>query len=303
MREDKITAPGLRARKRHGPKIAAVTAYDATLARLLDEAGVDVILVGDSLGMVVLGLEDTLPVTVDDICYHGRAVRRGVARAHVVGDMPFMSFQVSAEKALEAAGRLIKEGSVEAVKLEGTEAVAEHAHRIVRAGIPVMGHVGLAPQSVHAMGGFRVQGRSPDAAERVLQDAKAMEDAGVYALVLEGLPQDLARRITETVSIPTIGIGAGRHCDGQILVSYDYLGLYRGFRPKFVKAFAELGDAVIEATGAYVRAVRDGSFPDDEHSFGVKASPVRADAGGAAASPDGSAGTRRSGRYGPEDAS
>jgi 3-methyl-2-oxobutanoate hydroxymethyltransferase len=197
--------------------------------------------------------------------------------------MPFMSFQVSPEKALEAAGKLVKEGGFAAVKLEGTESIAEHAHRIVRAGIPVMGHVGLGPQSVHAMGGFRVQGRSPEAAERVLADARAMQDAGVYSMVLEGLPRDLARRITETVSVPTIGIGAGPDCDGQILVSYDLLGLYRGFRPKFVRVFAELGDAVVHATEDYVRAVRDGSFPAPEHSFGPSPSNETAPREGAKA--------------------
>lgn len=269
MNIDKVTVPELRARKRCGPKIAMLTAYDATMARLLDEGGADILLVGDSLGMVVQGLPNTLPVTVDEICYHGRAVARASTRAHRVGDMPFMSFQVSSEKALEAAGKLMKEGAFEAVKLEGGESVAESVHRIVQAGIPVMGHVGLLPQSVHAMGGFRVQGKTENDAERVLADARALEQAGVYCMVLEGVPADLARRITETVGVPTVGIGAGPHCDGQVLVCYDFLGMYRGLKPKFVKRFAELGDAIVQATRDYVGEVQGGSFPAKEHSFGV----------------------------------
>ena len=267
---DKVTVPGIRARKRQGPKIAMLTAYDATMARLLDQGGADVLLVGDSLGMVVQGLPNTLPVTVEEICYHGRAVARATRRAQIVGDMPFMSFQISPERALEAAGSMLKSGAFEAVKLEGGQTVAEHVHRIVSAGIPVMGHVGLTPQSVHAMGGFRVQGQQEEAAARVLADAQALADAGAYSVVLEGLPADLGRRITETIDIPTIGIGAGPHCDGQVLVCYDCLGMYRDIKPKFVKRFAELGDAVVTATEAYVREVQAGSFPDAAHSFGMK---------------------------------
>jgi 3-methyl-2-oxobutanoate hydroxymethyltransferase len=250
-------------------KIAMLTAYDATFARLLDEGGADVLLVGDSLGMVVQGLPDTLPVTLDEICYHGRAVSRATRRAQVVGDMPFMSFQVSSEKALEAAGMMLKQGGFEAVKLEGGMAVTEQVRRIVQAGIPVMGHVGLTPQSVHALGGFRVQGKTEDAAGRVLADAKAIEEAGAYAIVLEGLPADLGRRITEALQIPTIGIGAGPACDGQVLVCYDFLGMYREIHPKFVKHFAELGDAVVSATRSFVEEVRSGAFPGPEHSFGM----------------------------------
>jgi len=269
MASDKVTVPEIRARKNGGPKIAMLTAYDATLGRLLDEGGADILLVGDSLGMVVQGLPNTLPVTVDEICYHGRAVARAARRAQLVGDMPFLSFQVSSEKALEAAGKMLKEGAFEAVKLEGGAAVADTVARIVAAGIPVMGHVGLTPQSVHAMGGFRVQGKSEDAAGRVLNDAKALEQAGAYAIVLEGLPADLGRRITESVAVPTIGIGAGPWCDGQVLVCYDFLGMYREIRPKFVKRYAELGDAVLEATRNYVRDVRSQAFPSHEHSFGM----------------------------------
>jgi 3-methyl-2-oxobutanoate hydroxymethyltransferase len=277
MNLQKVTVPEIRARKRCGPKIAMLTAYDATMARLLDEGGADILLVGDSLGMVVQGLPNTLPVTVDEICYHGRAVARATTRAQLVGDMPFMSFQVSSEKALEAAGKMMKEGGFEAIKLEGGEPVAEAVHRIVAVGIPVMGHVGLLPQSVHAMGGFRVQGKTEDDAARVLADAKALEQAGAYAIVLEGVPADLAERITESVDVPTIGIGAGPHCDGQVLVCYDFLGMYRGLKPKFVRRFAELGDAIVRATEEYVSEVRGGGFPAREQSFGAKRAPLGAD--------------------------
>jgi len=265
----KLTVPAIRARKNAGPKISAVTAYDATMARLLDEAGVDVILVGDSLGMVVQGLPNTLPVTVDEVCYHARAVARAIRRAHLVGDLPFMSYQASIEQALVSSGRLLKEGGCEAVKLEGGEALADTVRAIVRAGIPVMGHVGLTPQSVHAMGGFRVQGKGEDAAARIVADARAIEQAGAYSLVIEGVPADLAHRITDAVSIPTIGIGAGPECDGQVLVCYDLLGMVRDLKPKFVKRYAELGDAVVDATRAFVEEVRSGAFPAAEHSFGM----------------------------------
>lgn len=263
----KVTVPELRARKEGGPKIAMVTAYDFLMARLLDEAGVDIILVGDSLGNVFQGLPTTLPVTVDEICYHGRAVNRGVTYAHVVGDMPFMSFQVSPEKALENAGKLMKEGSFESVKLEGGVEVAEHVRRLVSAGIPVMGHVGLLPQSVHAMGGFKVQGKTQEAAARILEDARALEQAGVYAIVLEALPPDVAAHVTQGVGVPTIGIGAGRGCDGQVLVCSDLLGMSRGHAPKFAKRFAELGDAIVGATRTYVDEVRTGAFPDAAHEY------------------------------------
>jgi 3-methyl-2-oxobutanoate hydroxymethyltransferase len=263
----KVTAPDVRARKGTGPAIAMVTAYDFTMARLLDEAGVDMLLVGDSLGMVVQGLANTLPVTLDEIAYHGRAVARGAARAHVVGDMPFMSYQVSATQAVESAGKLLKDGAVESVKLEGGEDFAEHVWRIVRAGVPVMGHVGLMPQSVHALGGFKVQGRGQDAEAKVLADAKAIEEAGAYALVLEAIPPDLAERVTASVGIPTIGIGAGAGCDGQVLVCTDLLGMSRGHSPKFAKKYAELGDAIVAATRRYVDEVQSGAFPSAEHTY------------------------------------
>jgi 3-methyl-2-oxobutanoate hydroxymethyltransferase len=265
----KITVPALKARKGSGPKIAVVTAYDATFARLFDEGGVDVLMVGDSLGMVVQGQPTTLGVTLDEIIYHGRAVARGSERAHLVGDLPFMSYQTGAIPALEAAGRLVKEAGFESVKLEGGVEYAEHVRAIVRAGIPVMGHVGLLPQSIHALGGFKVQGTEEQAAKRILEDARALEQAGAYSIVIEAVPAELARRITEAVSIPTIGIGAGPHCDGQVLVCYDLLGLYSEFKPKFVKRFAEAGKVVVEAARAYVNEVQSSEFPTLAHAFGA----------------------------------
>jgi 3-methyl-2-oxobutanoate hydroxymethyltransferase len=271
MSSPKITVPELRARKTRGPKIAMVTAYDATMAKLLEAGGADVLLVGDSLGMVVQGLSNTLPVTLDEMCYHGRAVSRAAVRAHVMGDLPFMSYQASPEQAVMAAGKLLKEGGCESVKLEGGRDFAEHVRRIVRASIPVMAHIGLTPQSVHAMGGFKVQGRGTEAAERLLDDAKAHEDAGAFALLLEGIPSELAARITQAVKIPTVGIGAGPSCDGQVLVCYDFLGMYPDLRPRFVKRFAEVGEAIVDATRAYVAEVQGGAFPTDAHSFGSAA--------------------------------
>ncbi len=256
----KVTAPDLRARK-GGEKIAMVTAYDYTMARLVDEAGVDMVLVGDSLGMVVQGLSTTIPVSLDEMAYHCRAVARGVGHAHLVGDLPFMSYQVSPQQAVESSGKLIKEGNCESVKLEGGQEVAEQVLRIVRAGIPVVGHVGLTPQSVHAFGGFKVQGRGADGADKVLADALALEQAGAFAIVLEAIPPDLAAQITEMLTIPTIGIGAGAACDGQVLVCTDLLGLSRGHQPKFARRFANLGEAAVDAFTSYVTEVRAGTFP------------------------------------------
>ena len=264
-----VTVPRLRAMKRRGDKITMITAYDATFARMLDEAGADVLLVGDSLGMVVQGLDSTLPVTVDEMIYHCRAVSRGARSAHIVGDMPFLSHQVSPEEALRNAGRFLSVGGAHAVKLEGGAPAAPTIARLVAAGIPVMGHVGLTPQSVHAMGGFRVQGKTEDAAARVLADAVAVAEAGAYALVLEGIPSDLAGQVTAAVEIPTIGIGAGPDCDGQVLVCYDLLGLTPDLRPKFVKRYAELFDAGRDAAAAYCAEVRSGAFPAPEHGFGA----------------------------------
>jgi 3-methyl-2-oxobutanoate hydroxymethyltransferase len=271
MQPGKVTASELVGRKKGGEKITILTAYDATFARLFDDAGVDALLVGDTLGMVVQGLPNTLSVTLDDIIYHTRAVARGTSRAMVVADMPFMSYQVSPEQALTSAGRLVKEGQAEAVKLEGGSRVVDSVGRIVEAGIPVMGHLGLTPQSVHALGGFRVQARDAAAQERLLADARLLEQAGVFAIVLEAVPRSVAKAVTESVRVPTIGIGAGPDCDGQVLVCYDFLGLFRGFVPRFVKRYAELGEQVLAATQSYVAEVRSGAFPEDKHSFGVKA--------------------------------
>jgi 3-methyl-2-oxobutanoate hydroxymethyltransferase len=265
-RRKKVTAPALRAQK-GGQPITMVTAYDYTMARLLDDAGVDALLVGDSLGMVVQGHSSTIPVSLEEIAYHCRAVARGAASAHVVGDMPFMSYQISPEQALTSAGRLIKEGAAESVKLEGGEEVAEHVMRIVRAGIPVMGHIGLTPQSVHALGGYRVQGKDDDAVNKLVADARALEQAGVFAIVLEAMPPDAADEVTQAVSVPTIGIGAGVGCDGQVLVCYDLLGMTFGHTPRFAKRFAELGTGVREAAAAFVRDVHNRDFPGPENSY------------------------------------
>ncbi len=263
----KVTVPEIRARKARGPSLAMVTAYDFTMARLMDEAGVDAVLVGDSLGMVVQGLANTLPVTLDEVCYHGRAVSRALRRAHLVGDMPFMSVEVSSDRAIENAGKMLKEGAFEAVKVEGGQEIAEHVRRMVAVGIPVMGHVGLTPQRVHAFGGFKVQGRTEETAQRILADAIALEQAGVYAIVLEAMPSELASTVTHSVSVPTIGIGAGRGCDGQVLVCTDLLGMSRGHTPRFVKRFAEIGDSIVTAVQSYVEQTRTGVFPDAAHEY------------------------------------
>jgi 3-methyl-2-oxobutanoate hydroxymethyltransferase len=269
MSGQKVNTTQLRARKGCAEKIAVVTAYDATIAGLLDEAGVDVLMVGDSLGMVVQGNDDTLSVTLDEMAYHCRAVRRGARRAHVVCDLPFMTYQVSPEQALGSAGRLMKEGGAESVKLEGGELMAPSVRRIVSAGIPVMGHIGLTPQSVHHMGGFRIQGKTHDAAQVLMNDARALEEAGVYALVIEGVPADVADSITRAVGVPTIGIGAGPGTDGQVLVCYDLLGMYGATSPRFVRRFRQLGGEITAAAKEYVAAVREGSFPAQEHSFAM----------------------------------
>lgn len=266
----KVNIHALRQMKERGERITMLTAYDATFSRLLDAAGIDCLLVGDSLGMVVQGHESTLPVTMDDVVYHCRAVKRSVRRAHVVGDLPFMSYQAGVDEAVRNAGRLVAEGGAEAVKLEGGAEFSEVVQRITRAGIPVMGHIGLTPQSVHRMGGYVVQGRDEDKARRLLDDALALERAGCYALVLEGIPLELAAEITRRLGIPTIGIGAGVHCDGQVLVSYDLLGLNPDFTPKFVKHYLDGAGLVADATQAYIEEVRSHAFPTDAHSFHSK---------------------------------
>ena len=254
--------------KKRGQKIVALTAYDYIFACLVDQSGADIVLVGDSLGQVVLGYPSTLPVTLDAMIHHASAVRRGVQRGLLVVDMPFMSFQVSPEETLRNAGRVLKETACEAVKLEGgDEDAARHVRALVRAGIPVMGHIGLTPQSVHAMGGYRVQGRDDKNAARIQEEARRLEEAGCFSIVLELVPAVLAGQITQAIGIPTIGIGAGPACDGQVLVTYDLLGLNDSFRPKFLRQFAQLAQDTRTGLAAFAEAVRDGSFPADEHSF------------------------------------
>lgn len=267
MKTQKVTIHTLRKMKERGEKIAMLTAYDATFARLLDECGIDIMLIGDSLGMVIQGQETTLPVTLDEIIYHSRAVARGASRAQIVGDMPFMTFQTSMDAALANAGRLLKEGGCHAVKIEGGARNAELVSRLVSCGIPVMGHIGLTPQSYHQMGGFKVQGRDDGGAERLLADALALQEAGAYILVLEGIPTEIAERVTAVLDIPTIGIGAGPHCDGQVLVVYDLLGMDDSFKPRFVRRYERLADRIRAATRAYVSDVREGAFPAEGESF------------------------------------
>ncbi len=276
----RVTIHTLRQMKERGERIAMLTAYDATMARLLDDGGADVLLVGDSLGMVIQGHDTTLPVTLDEIAYHTRAVVRGARRAHVVGDMPFMSYQASIEQGVTNAGKLMKEGGCHSIKLEGGAVHAELVRRLVSAGIPVMGHIGLTPQSYHQLGGFKVQGRDPGGRDRLLEDARTLEEAGVYSIVLEAIPADIARDITGAVSIPTIGIGAGTGCDGQVLVSYDMLGMDETFKPRFVRRYATLGQTIKDAVAHYVSDVRAGQFPSDAESFTVaenKAAPSHVD--------------------------
>ena len=251
-------------------KISMITAYDYTMARLVDTAGIDMVLVGDSLGMVIQGEENTLGVTLEDMIYHGRCVAKGLKKAHLTVDMPFMSYQISPQQALENAGRLVQEGKAQSVKLEGGRRSVPMIEMIVQAGIPVVGHIGLTPQSVHALGGFRVQGRAAKAQEQLIQDAKAIEEAGAFMLVLELVPWELAQKISQSLSIPTIGIGAGVYCDGQVLVCNDLLGLDTQFHPKFLKRYATLEDRIIDAVQAYVQEVREHRFPSEKHSFHSK---------------------------------
>jgi 3-methyl-2-oxobutanoate hydroxymethyltransferase len=264
---DKITVPHILKMKQRGEKITCLTAYDYATARILDEAGVETLLVGDSLGCVVQGNSNTLAVTMEEMIYHTRAVVRGRKRALVIGDMPFMSYQLNKEQALQNAGRFLKEAGAEAVKLEGGVTMLGTIRAIVNAGIPVMGHVGLTPQSVHQFGGYKVQGRDANRREMVLRDALAVEEGGAFAVVLEGIPLDLAREITERLTIPTIGIGAGVHCDGQVLVIHDMLGLFDDFTPKFVKRYADVKAAVSGAVQDFIGDVKGRKFPAEEHSF------------------------------------
>jgi 3-methyl-2-oxobutanoate hydroxymethyltransferase len=258
-----VKVPDFIAAKSRGTRLTMLTAYDYTMARLLDAAGVDGLLVGDSLGMVVQGHEHSLSVTLEEVIYHTRCVARGIRRSLLVADMPFMTYQVSAQQALENAGRLVKEGGAHAIKIEGGVRSAHSIAAIASADIPVMGHVGLTPQSVHRIGGFRMQRDE----KKLLEDALATEQAGAFAVVVECVPVELAQKVTATLKIPTIGIGAGAGCDGQILVTQDMLGLFDDFRPRFVKQFADLGRDIVQAVEAYAREVREGTFPSAEHSF------------------------------------
>ena len=263
----RVSVTDLKAMKKRGEKIVMLTAYDYPSARLVEEAGVPLILVGDSLGMVVLGYDSTIPVTMDEMLHHVKPVVRGTRGAHVVADMPFMSYQAGPQEALHNAGRMLKEGGAQSVKLEGGRRVADAVCCLVEAGIPVMGHLGLTPQSINQFGGYKVQGKTPAAAVKIVNDAVALEQAGVYAIVLETVPTQLAKAITERVSVPTIGIGAGPDCDGQVQVLHDMLGLIADFMPKHAKRYAHLADSVVDAVRQYTSEVKDGRFPTDLESF------------------------------------
>ncbi len=275
MDRKRVTLPQLTEWKKSQRKITALTAYDYTFARLLDESGIDVILVGDSAGMVAMGYENTLPVTMDEMIHHTRGVRRGVQQALLVGDMPFMSYHTSKEDTIRNAGRFIQEGGAEAVKMEGGSRVRDKISAVVQAGISVMGHVGLTPQSVHQFGGYRVQGKTYLDARQIKKDALDLQKAGVFSLVLEGIPMELAAEITAELEIPTIGIGAGPHCDGQILVTQDMLGMTLDFSPKFVKQYGEMGTAIRSAVQDYADEVQSGAFPDEAHSYHLKKEKLR----------------------------
>lgn len=265
----KNTSVTFKESKKNGEKLTMLTAYDYTTAKLLDESGVDSILVGDSLGMVVLGYDDTLSVTMEDMIHHSAAVARGAKNALIVTDMPFMSYQTSVYEAVVNAGRLVKEGKAQAVKLEGGIEFCEHIKAIVKASIPVCAHIGLTPQSINAFGGFKVQGKGKQEAQRLLDEARAVEEAGAFAVVLECVPAKLAKKISESISIPTIGIGAGAGCDGQVLVYQDMLAMYSDFKPKFVKQYAQIGSVMKDAFRQYIDEVKSGAFPSEEHTFKI----------------------------------
>jgi len=262
-----ITVQSFLKMKSDGKKITMLTAYDYPFARILDEAGIDGVLVGDSLGMVVQGLENTLPVSMDEMIYHTKMVSRGVRNALVIGDMPFMSYQTGTGDALRNAGRFLKEAGASAIKLEGGREVAEQIKAMTRSDIPVMAHIGLTPQSIHRMGGYKVQGKTADAAKRLIEEAHMVEDAGAFSLLLEAIPMELAKTITDKLTIPTIGIGAGPHCDGQVLVLHDVIGLFERFVPKFVKRYADLRGETLRAVREYREEVEKGLFPSEENSF------------------------------------
>ena len=269
QRPEKVTAPSLRASKERGERLVCLTAYDYTMARIVDEAGIDIVLVGDSIGNTMMGYGNTVPVTLDEIVMHTRAVRRGVQRALLVADMPYGSFHTGADEAVRNALRLIKDGAAEAVKLEGGKKRAPLIKRLVDEEIPVMGHIGLTPQSVNMLGGYRVQGKTAETARALLDDAKALEDAGAFAIVLEVVPREIAKLITESVKIPTIGIGAGLHCDIQVLVIHDLLGLSFGKLARFVRPYADLKQTMTDAISRYAEDVRTGAYPSEEESYGL----------------------------------
>lgn len=265
----KKTVATFKEAKINNEKLSMVTAYDYSMAKLVDEGGIDGILVGDSLGMVTLGYENTLAVTIDDMIHHTKAVSRGANNALVVADMPFLSYHISIEESIKNAGRLIKEGNAHAVKLEGGRDVIDKVEGIVKAQIPVMGHIGLTPQSINMFGGFKVQGKTIEQIQNLIDDAKCLEEAGVFAIVLECIPEKISKIITESVSIPTIGIGAGKYCDGQILVINDMLGMYSDFTPKFVKQYKNLKEDINEAINNYIKDIKTGAFPEEKHSFKI----------------------------------
>ncbi len=254
-------------KKKEGQKITMLTAYDYTFAKIVDESGIDAILVGDSLGMVVQGLENTLPVTMEEMLYHTKMVSRASRRAMIVADMPYMSYQISIEDAVRNGGRFLKEAGAQALKLEGGREVAEKIEAMTKAEIPVMAHIGLTPQAIHRMGGYKIQGKTEETANRLIEDARILQEAGAFSIVLEAIPASLAERITKELSIPTIGIGAGVHCDGQVLVLHDIIGLFDRFVPKFVKRYANLKEDILKALKEYKEDVETGKFPSEEHSF------------------------------------
>ena len=269
MDRKKITPVDIQAMKNEGKKIAMLTAYDYPTALLEDRAGIEIILVGDSLGMTVLGYENTIPVTMDEMIHHTKAVTRGTKYALVIGDMPFMSYNTSEQEAIFNAGRFMKEGGADAVKLEGGVTVKDIVKAIVNAGIPVMGHIGLTPQTISMLGGFKVQGKDAQAAQKIIDDALLLEDAGAFSVLLEAIPAPIAKRITERLKVPIIGIGAGVHCDGQVLVVHDILGLFDRFTPKFAKRYVNLSELMVKAFESYREEVLNGTFPGDQHSFHI----------------------------------
>jgi len=269
MDRRKITPVDVQAMKREGKRIAMLTAYDYPMALLEDRAGIEIILVGDSLGMTVLGYENTVPVTMEEMIHHTKAVTRGAKYALIIGDMPFMSYNASEREAILNAGRFMKEGGADAVKLEGGASVKETVAAIVKAGIPVMGHIGLTPQTISMLGGFKVQGKDAQTAQKIIDDALSLEDAGAFSVLLEAVPAPIAKRVTERLNVPTIGIGAGVHCDGQVLVVHDMLGLFDRFTPKFAKRYVNLSELILKAFDSYREEVLGGTFPTDQHSFHI----------------------------------